>query len=219
VLQEREIVRLGSRKSIAVDVRIVAATNVSLEQAILSDQFREDLYYRLNVVSLHIKPLRERRGDILPLAQHFIDKYHLQLGYDKAELSENAQQKLTEYHWPGNIRELENMIHHALLICQNNIIEADDLSLLSPPSVGETDNKKNTALPPIDCKVQDLFHELFQQYNGQVYKTVEQQLFRTAYHYCHQNQMKTAQLLGISRNILRAKLIEMGELVISKDQM
>ncbi|MDQ8936237.1 sigma-54 interaction domain-containing protein [Acinetobacter rudis] len=216
VLQEREIVRLGSRKKIDVDVRILAATNVSLEQAILSDQFREDLYYRLNVVSLNIKPLRERQGDIIPLAQHFIEKYHIQLGYDKAHLSPNAKKKLIEYWWPGNIRELENMIHHALLICQNNMIEADDLSLLAPPRptpLAEEHSKTETLIDP---KLKAVFHEFFQHHQGEVYSTIEQQLLRTAYHYCHKNQVKTAQLLGLSRNILRAKLIEIGELVISK---
>lgn len=215
VLQEREIVRLGSRKSIAVDVRVLAASNINLEQAILADQFREDLYYRLHVVTLNIKPLRERQGDIIPLAQHFIDKYHTQLGYDKAELSATAQTKLTEYWWPGNIRELENMIHHALLICQNNIIEPDDLSLLKSPPTDQHHN--NTVVEQlIDPKLKEVFHSLFQQNEGQVYAKFEDQLLRIAYQYCHHNQVKTAQLLGLSRNVVRARLIELGELVVNK---
>ena len=215
VLQEREIVRLGSRKSIAVDVRVLAATNVNLEQAILADQFREDLYYRLNVVTLNIKPLRERQGDIIPLAQHFIDKYHTQLGYDKAKFSAVAKKKLIEYWWPGNIRELENMIHHALLICQNNVIEPDDLSLLkSPPPNQQDENKVVENL--IDPKLKEVFHGLFQQNEGQVYAKFEDQLLRIAYQYCHHNQVKTAQLLGLSRNVVRARLIELGELMVSK---
>lgn len=218
VLQEREIVRLGSRKSIPINVRVLAATNVNLEQAIISDQFREDLYYRLNVVTLNIKPLRERKGDILPLAQHFIDKYHTQLGYDKADFSDAAKQKLSNYWWPGNIRELENMIHHALLICQNGIIESDDLSLLKSPSQlhqNKLDDEK-PAVPIIDPKLKEVFHGLFQQHEGKVYANFEEQLLRIAYHYCHQNQVKTAQLLGLSRNVIRSRLIELGELVVSK---
>lgn len=215
VLQEREIVRLGSRKSIAVDVRVLAASNINLEQAILADQFREDLYYRLHVVTLNIKPLRERQGDIIPLAQHFIDKYHKQLGYNKAKLSAAAQTKLTEYSWPGNIRELENMIHHALLICQNHIIEPDDLSLLKSPPTDQHHN--NTVVEQlIDPKLKEVFHSLFQQNEGQVYAKFEDQLLRIAYQYCHHNQVKTAQLLGLSRNVVRARLIELGELVVNK---
>lgn len=216
VLQEREIVRLGSRKSIPVNVRVLAATNVNLEQAILADQFREDLYYRLNVVTLNIKPLRERQGDILPLAQHFIDKYHNQLGYDKAVFSLTAKKKLMEYWWPGNIRELENMIHHALLICQNNVIEADDLSLLKAPVTPAPSVEKQITEPIINPQLKEVFHQLFQHNQGEVYAKFEEQLLRIAYNYCHQNQVKTAQLLGLSRNVIRARLIELGELVVNK---
>ena len=217
VLQERQVVRLGSRKSMPINVRVLAATNVNLEQAILADQFREDLYYRLNVVTLNIKPLRERRGDILPLAYHFIDKYHQQLGYDKAEFSEAAKKKLREYWWPGNIRELENMVHHALLICQNKMIEADDLSLLkSPPDQMAQSILSQGKDEVIQPELRQVFQSLFQQYEGKVYSKFEDQLLRVAYHYCHQNQVKTAQLLGISRNIIRSRLIEIGELVVTK---
>lgn len=217
VLQEREVVRIGSRRSIPVNVRVLAATNVNLEQAILNDQFREDLYYRLNVVSLTIRPLRDRQGDILPLAYHFIDKYHQQLGYDKADFSEDAKSKLLNYHWPGNIRELENMVHHALLICQNHLIQSEDLSLLQPPQQNAQDIlPESSPLPAIDPKLKDVFHSLFLQHEGKVYVEFEDQLLRIAYHYCQQNQVKTAQLLGLSRNIVRARLIALGELVISK---
>ncbi len=129
VLQEREVVRLGSRKSIPIDVRVLAATNVQLEKAINAGHFREDLYYRLDVVSLELSPLRERPGDILPLTRHFIDTYSQRLGYGPITLSPEAEHKLKGYSWPGNIRELENVIHHTLLICRNGLIERDDLRL------------------------------------------------------------------------------------------
>lgn len=217
VLQEREVVRLGSRKNIAVDVRVLAATNINLEQAIIAEQFREDLYYRLNVVTLNIKPLRERKGDILPLAYHFIDKYHAQLGYDKAEFSDQAKQKLRDYWWPGNIRELENMVHHALLICQRGVIQSDDLTLLKSPSQRANDQQQEEIKrPAIDPKLKEVFQGLFQQHEGKVYSQFEEQLLRVAYDYCHQNQVKTAQLLGLSRNVVRSRLIELGELVVSK---
>jgi transcriptional regulator with PAS, ATPase and Fis domain len=129
VLQEREVVRLGSRKSIPIDVRVLAATNVQLEKAINAGHFREDLYYRLNVVSLELSPLRERPGDILPLTRHFIEAYSQRLGYGPVTISPEAEHKLRSYSWPGNIRELENVIHHTLLICRNGVIERDDLRL------------------------------------------------------------------------------------------
>jgi len=129
VLQEREVVRLGSRKSIPIDVRVLAATNVQLEKAINAGHFREDLYYRLDVVSLELSPLRDRPGDILPLTRHFIDAYSQRLGYGSITISKEAELKLRSYSWPGNIRELENVIHHTLLICRNGIIERDDLRL------------------------------------------------------------------------------------------
>ncbi|HAA42193.1 MAG TPA: Fis family transcriptional regulator, partial [Pseudomonas sp.] len=127
VLQEREVVRLGSRKSIPIDVRVLAATNVQLEKAINAGHFREDLYYRLDVVSLELSPLRERPGDILPLTRHFIEAYSQRLGYGPITISREAEHKLKSYSWPGNIRELENVIHHTLLICRNGVIERDDL--------------------------------------------------------------------------------------------
>ena len=218
VLQEREVVRLGSRKSIPINVRVLAATNVNLEQAIIADQFREDLYYRLNVVTLNIKPLRERKGDIMPLAYHFIEKYHAQLGYDKAKFSNDAQKKMNGYWWPGNIRELENMIHHALLICQNGIIESNDLSLLSSPEQIRKNQQKieKKVETEIDPKLKEIFHTIFKNQQNNAYGYVEDQLLRIAYHYCHQNQVKTAQLLGLSRNIIRARLIELGELIVTK---
>jgi DNA-binding NtrC family response regulator len=215
VLQEREVVRLGSRKSIPINVRILAATNVNLEQALLNQQFREDLYYRLNVVSLKIKPLRQRTDDILPLAYHFIDKYHQQLGYAKADFSEAAKQKLQHYPWPGNIRELENIVHHALLICQNRCIESADLWLKSPAAKPVLCSP-SPAAATIDPKLKEVFQQVFQANEGQVYAQIEAQLLRISYYYCHQNQVKTAQLLGLSRNVLRSRLIELGELVVSK---
>lgn len=129
VLQEREVVRLGSRKSIPIDVRVLAATNVQLEKAINAGHFREDLYYRLDVVSLELSPLRDRPGDILPLTRHFVDAYSQRLGYGTITITKEAELKLRSYSWPGNIRELENVIHHTLLICRNGVIERDDLRL------------------------------------------------------------------------------------------
>lgn len=116
VLQEGEFERLGSPDTIKTDVRIIAATNRDLEQAIQSGDFREDLYYRLNVFPIHIPPLRERKEDIPLLVQHFVQKYAAKTGREVRETSKKVIEKLTEYHWPGNVRELENIIERAVIV-------------------------------------------------------------------------------------------------------
>lgn len=220
VLQEREIVRLGSRQSIPINVRVLAATNVNLEQAIEADRFREDLFYRLNVVSLTLNPLRERAGDILPLAKHFLGNYANRLGYDQVELSPAAQQKLLQYSWPGNIRELENVLHHALLICQQQVIEPADLQLTALLRDQSTSNAyvgyEREPVSGNTAGAEQWFSQLFQAHHGQVHQYLEDQLFRAAYRYSQYNQVHTANLLGLSRNIVRARLIELGELVVSR---
>ncbi|GAB3484045.1 sigma-54 interaction domain-containing protein [Azotobacter salinestris] len=215
VLQEREVVRLGSRKSIPIDVRVLAATNVQLEKAINAGNFREDLYYRLNVVSLELSPLRERPGDVLPLVRHFIGEYSRRLGYREIALDREAEEKLLAYSWPGNIRELENVIHHTLLICRNNRIRAADLHL----SNLRLERQEEAAAPAdesAEALLQRAFHKLFEEDAGALHERVEAALLRTAYRFCHCNQVHTANLLGLSRNVTRAQLIRIGELVVNK---
>ncbi|MBD1550412.1 sigma-54 interaction domain-containing protein [Pseudomonas typographi] len=214
VLQEREVVRLGSRKSIPINVRVLAATNVQLEKAINARHFREDLYYRLNVVSLQLHPLRERPGDILPLTRHFINSYSDRLGYGEVRLTSEAEHKLASYDWPGNIRELENVIHHTLLICHESLIRQEDLRLSnlrierseSTPALDES----------ADALLQRAFQRLFEEETGALHEKVEEALLRSAYRFCHHNQVHTASLLGLSRNVTRTLLIKIGELVVNK---
>src|SRR5450830_768985 len=123
VVQEREVVRVGSRKPVKIDVRLVAATNVKLEAAVRAGNFREDLYYRLNVAKLALLPLRQRPDDILPLTKHFIDIYTKRLRISTPTIADAALRRLQQYSWPGNIRELENVIHHTLLISRGQQIE------------------------------------------------------------------------------------------------
>jgi sigma-54 dependent transcriptional regulator len=130
VLQERQVVRLGSRKAIPLDVRLVAATNIDLARAVEVQHFRADLYYRLSVASVRLPPLRERPADIVPLARHFVNVYRTRLSLDEVTLSEAAQSALLNYGWPGNIRELENVIHFALIVCRDNVIRAEDIKLV-----------------------------------------------------------------------------------------
>ncbi|MFS2197838.1 sigma-54 interaction domain-containing protein [Pseudomonas sp. Pseusp3] len=215
VLQEREVVRLGSRKSIAINVRVLAATNVQLEKAINAGHFREDLYYRLNVVSLHLHPLRDRPGDILPLTRHFIRTYSERLGYGQIALSADAERKLADYGWPGNIRELENVIHHTLLICRDGLVRQEDLRL-SNLRIERQEERVSTSEESAQALLQRAFKRLFEEHQGALYEKVEDSLLRAAYQFCHHNQVHTASLLGLSRNVTRARLIAIGELVVNK---
>ncbi|MBA5979693.1 sigma-54-dependent Fis family transcriptional regulator [Pseudomonas sp. MD195_PC81_125] len=218
VLQEREVVRLGSRKSIPIDVRVLAATNVQLEKAINAGNFREDLFYRLNVVNLELSPLRERPGDILPLTRHFIEAYSQRLGYGRVSISPGAEQKLRSYSWPGNIRELENVIHHTLLICRNGVIERDDLRLSNLRIERPDDQQSNTDDSP-EALLERAFQKLFEQQAGALHEKVEDALLRAAYRFCHYNQVHTAALLGLSRNVTRTRLIKIGELAVNKRRL
>lgn len=137
VLQEKEIERVGDNKPRSVDVRIISATNADLEQLVAANKFRHDLYYRLNVVKLYIPPLRERKQDIIPLAEHIISKLNAQLGQNVYGLSEAARRLLTEYDWPGNVRELHNVLEMAMNFCQNPEINPEDLPLHIRKSAGQ----------------------------------------------------------------------------------
>jgi two-component system, NtrC family, response regulator AtoC len=129
VLQERQFERVGGTRSIVVDVRVIAATNRDLEGAMQDRTFREDLYYRLNVFPIHLPPLRERRDDILPLAEFFIRKLSARMGRPPAALSVEAQGRLLRHEWPGNVRELQNAIERALIVTGGSVVEGEALPL------------------------------------------------------------------------------------------
>ena len=131
VLQEKEIERLGSVESIQVNVRVITATNKDLEEAVRKGEFREDLFYRLNVFGIYMPPLRERKTDIPLLADHFVEKYAADQGKDVRRIATSAIDLLMSYHWPGNVRELENCIERAVLVCEGGAVHAHHL----PPSL------------------------------------------------------------------------------------
>ena len=133
VLQEHEFERLGSNRTIKVDVRIIATTNKDLEKEVAEGRFREDLYYRLNVVTIKIPPLRERDGDVELLAEYFLDKYSRSLNKKIRKIDPAAMQLLKGYRWPGNIRELENTMERAVLMTEADVITTEDLSLPFKP--------------------------------------------------------------------------------------
>jgi Nif-specific regulatory protein len=145
VIQEKEVERVGGTKTIKSDVRIIAATNKNLEEAVEKGEFREDLYYRLNVFPIYLPPLRERRTDILLLADYFVEKYAAENRKDIGSFSKTTVDMLMNYHWPGNVRELENCIERAVLLCEEGVIQGYHL----PPSiqaVKETDLSPGTSL-------------------------------------------------------------------------
>ena len=129
-IQNQEFERLGGNRTIKVDVRIIAATNINLEAAIKEGKFREDLYYRLNVVTTVVPPLRERVEDIIPLSEYFLKRFARELRRRVAGFSAESVRRLQEYRWPGNVRELENTIERAVLMCEGDSIRPGDLTLL-----------------------------------------------------------------------------------------
>jgi len=221
VLQEREVVRVGSRTSRPINVRLIAATNVHLERAVASGRFREDLFYRLRVASLELPALRERPRDILPLAAFFLRQHCQRLGYAHAVLSPEAERALVQHNWSGNIRELENAIHHALLMCESGVISPADLQLqvraawepgAAAPASRSADAEPAALSSQGRPGLEEALVPLFEEGGENLFERIEDRLFRAAFDYCHRNQVQTARLLGISRNIVRARLIRMGEI-------
>ena len=199
VLQEREVVKVGSRQPIPVDVRIIAATNVNLEEAVAASHFRADLYYRFNVATIQLTPLRERPGDILPLAQHFLKIYADRLGYKNATLTPAAELALLHYDWPGNIRELENAVHRALLVCPGNHLRPEDFKL-SGIRISQNSPAISTS------SLENALANLFEKAPPKLHEIIEETVIRTAFDFCEKNQVQTAKLLDVSRNVLRHKL-------------
>lgn len=205
VLQEREVVKVGARRATPVDVRVVAATNVNLEEAVEAGRFRADLYYRFNVATVRLMPLRERPGDILPLARHFLELYSARLGYSEASLSPEAERVLLNYDWPGNIRELENAIHRALLVCPGSRLRAEDLKLSGVRAQAPVPQISTTSL-------ESALRNLYERSPPKLFELIEEAVVRTAFEFCEENQVQTARLLDISRNVLRHRLALYGML-------
>ncbi|HYQ02382.1 MAG TPA: sigma-54 dependent transcriptional regulator [Polyangiaceae bacterium] len=229
VLSVGEVLRLGASEPTPVDVRVIAATNVDLSQAVLAGRFSQELLTVLSAATLELAPLRERAGDILPLARHFLEFYRQRLELGPTELGSEAAARLLEHSWPGNIRELENAMHHALLLCHGSQITPEDLrlSVLDSPPVsrsrsthrknGAHRDSENRGAHPVPAEEQHsalelALLELFEQELPDLFEHIEDVVLKTAYHYCSQNQLQTARLLGISRNVVRARLIRSGEI-------
>ena len=156
VLQQKEFERLGGSRSIRVDVRIVAATHRNLEEAIAAGGFREDLFYRLNVVRILLPPLRERSEDILPLARHFLERFAYDMKKPVSGFSRSALRALRRHTWPGNVRELENTIERAVLMAESNEIDAHEFNLPTGEEPAGGTNGDGLSLPAEGIRLEDL---------------------------------------------------------------
>ncbi len=202
VLQEREIYRLGGRRSRQINVRIIAATNQALETLLQDGRFREDLYYRLNVVRINLPPLRERGEDILLIAKHLLQLHTQDNKNDPQEFSPDACQKLLTYSWPGNVRELENVIAQTVLYSRGPVITGEDLTL--PASSAPT---SSISPPPnVEAALNATLEELFAQHAGNVLARSERLVVGKALELSRYNQVQAARLLGVSRNVLRERM-------------
>lgn len=196
----------GSSRALPIDVRLVAATGVDLTLAVSQGRFRATLCERLGAAELHLPTLSQRPADILPLARRFIALQSRRLNHPETSLDQAAIGLLQAHDWPGHIRELENVIHHAMLSCEDGVIRVNDIPLRPGAALQE---------PPSASPLEELeaaLQRLCEAMPGRLFEAVERSLVRTAYAHSQHNQVKAAELLGVSRNVLRGRLIEYGEI-------
>lgn len=185
VLQEHEFEKVGGEKTIKTDVRVIAATNRNLEDEIKAGRFREDLYYRLNVVRLEVPPLRERKEDIYLLITEFLNQFNQENGKQIEGFSNEARNKIVNYDWPGNIRELRNCVESAVVMCRGKVIEASDL----PLNIQQASSDSSVEIPI-----------------GSTMEDAEKAMILATIAHCNGNRTKAAEVLGIGRKTLLRKL-------------
>lgn len=199
-IQEREIDRIGSNKPVKIDIRLVATTNRNLEKEVKAGTFRQDLYFRLNVINLTLPSLKERKADIPKLSKFFIDKYAVQNGVAAKPLSEGALDKLLNHDWPGNIRELENIMHRAVLIARGNEIGPEAIGVASETRVLDASQSVQHSASPVQAP------NGADQLVGRTIGDVERDLIIKTLDKCLGNRTHAANILGISIRTLRNKL-------------
>ena len=215
VLQEREFERVGDTQTINVDVRVIAASNRDLQELVDKEEFREDLYYRLNVVPIQLPPLRQRRDDIPELVGHFLTYYNEENDRYVAHVEKRALEALQDYHWPGNVRELQNVIERAVVMATGDELTCESL----PPALLGEKQPRTSRIRGVD--VETLTYELVQQgLNGagpnedslytKIVNRLERELIAQVMNSCDNVQTKAATRLGINRNTLHKKLKEYG---------
>jgi DNA-binding NtrC family response regulator len=210
VLEQKCLQRLGGKEDIPFDVRVIAATHNDLEATIREKEFREDLYYRLNVVEIHLPPLRQRRQDIPDLVRYFLRKHGPTLGNAEPSILPEAIEFLREQQWPGNVRELENAIRKALLLAQNYTLNLDHFRAAL--------SKSNTPQPSAARSLSEYIDDLLAaarrgeitDVHARVIETAERELFARAINEAQGNQTKAARWLGVTRVTMKAKLVQFG---------
>jgi transcriptional regulator with PAS, ATPase and Fis domain len=194
VLEEQSFKRVGGVQDVRVDVRIIASSNRDLRKMVDEGKFRQDLFYRLNVITINLPPLRERGDDVRLLCRHFLSDYSTRFGKNIVGLTPEAERLLSLYHWPGNVRELKNLIERAMILEDGPLIGADalpiDVAEPLPASSGADGRLPDIALPE----------------NGTSLERVEEELLRQALARTRGNQTRAAKLLNISRDALRYKM-------------
>ncbi|MFC1478053.1 sigma-54-dependent transcriptional regulator [Candidatus Margulisiibacteriota bacterium] len=220
VLQCGELERLGSNDTISVDVRILSATNTNLEEAITANRFREDLFYRLNVVMLHMPPLRDRKEDIPILIDYFIRKFNNELKKKIEIVPDAVRRKLVEYYWPGNVRELENVIKRAVVLSKGNVIREDDVILKETKGAkagkhpgGEVviSNEGASLSEILESYLEPMFNSIMNcapEERADVLTHIEESLVKKSLHALNNNQVQVSKLLGMTRNTLRKRIKE-----------
>src|SRR4030043_950964 len=207
ILQEKSFERLGGRETIRVDIRFIVATNKDLEEAISKGEFREDLYYRLNVVSINIPPLSERKEDIPALVSYFLRKFNRELKKRVVGITPGAMEKISFYGWPGNVRQLENVLKRAMLLCQGELILDDQLLL-------EVEERRESGEVRDRRTFENLVDSLFEELTGNplaqegldMVSAIEKGLIIRALQKTNGNQVQAASLLGINRSTLRGRM-------------
>jgi two-component system, NtrC family, response regulator AtoC len=198
VLQEREFERVGSNTPIKIDTRVIAATNRKLGQDVADGRFREDLYYRLNVIAIDLPPLRDRMDDVPLLAEHFLQKYRNDSPGNSPRISEEALERLMEYQWPGNVRELENTVHRAIILARGSVITPQHIVFTGAPA------RRDEVEPDIAARVASGVRL------KEIVADTERQAIQAALQGAADNRTQAAKQLGINRGLLYAKMKEYG---------
>ena len=200
-IQERLIDRVGGTRPVPVDIRIIATSNRNLSEAVRDGSFREDLLFRLNVVNLKLPPLRERPGDVVALADHFVEKYSKANGLPPRRLSDDARQALMRAPWPGNVRELENTLHRAVLLAAGDVIGPD--AIVMPDGAGLSETVQTASLATQAAQVAE---SISRSMVGRTVADVERDLILETLDHVLGNRTHAATILGISIRTLRNKL-------------
>ncbi|MGB3364267.1 MAG: sigma-54 dependent transcriptional regulator [Thermodesulfobacteriota bacterium] len=214
ILEEKKLYKLGSEKPSPIDVRIVTSTNKNLEKEVEDGNFREDLYYRLNAITIKIPPLRNRIEDVIPLTEHFLSKYGKELGVGTRTLSDKAKETITSYNWPGNVRELENIIKRMLVLSSDSVITRETLLDAAPHLEGKGRESQESLDSLIKNEINLILDNQDEASADKIYETiikkVEKPLIELILETTNGNKKKAALILGINRNTLSKKMEELG---------